>query len=227
MNHSIQKDLWNLQDNDYKQFHQKLIPNVPAERIIGVRTPVLRQYAKKIKDSEAAARFLNTLPHYYYEENNLHAFLLEQEQQYDALILQLNRFLPYVDNWATCDMLSPKIFRKHLPELKAQIAVWLKSEHTYTLRFGIGMLMKYFLDDRFSPDYLTAVAGICSEEYYVNMMIAWYFATALAKQYHAPLPVFTERRLAPWTHNKALQKALESRRLTAEQKENLRRLKIR
>ena len=147
-------------------------------------------------------------------------------KDYSQVIAALDAFLPYVDNWATCDLMSPKIFKKHLPELREQIQVWMASSHTYTIRFGIEMLMTFYLDEQFQPEYLDWVADVHSEEYYVNMMIAWYFATALAKQYDAALPYLQEHRLEPWTHNKAIQKAIESYRITDEQKAYLRSLKV-
>ena len=169
---------------------------------------------------------MKILPHKYYEENNLHGFLIETMKDYNQVIAALDAFLPYVDNWATCDLMSPKIFKKHLPELREQIQVWMASSHTYTIRFGIEMLMSFYLDEQFQPEYLDWVADVQSEEYYVNMMIAWYFATALAKQYDAALPYIQQHRLEPWTHNKAIQKAIESYRITDEQKDYLRSLKV-
>lgn len=215
-----------MQDLKYKEFHCKLMPTVETERVIGVRVPQLRKYAKEIKDSQLAEEFLQELPHQYYEENNLHGFLLSEIKDYNVCIEKLNAFLPYMDNWATCDSTSPKIFKKHRSELLQQIKVWMASEHSYTVRFGIGMLMQHFLDEDFNEDYLEWVAKIRSEEYYINMMIAWYFATALAKQYDAALPYIQEQRLAPWVHNKTIQKAVESYRVTQEHKEYLKTLKI-
>lgn len=223
----IRAHLFELQDTEYRDFQAKLVPDVAKENIIGVRTPQLRQYAKQLAKRPEAAEFLNNLPHRYYDENNVHAFLVEQVRDYGECLAQVERFLPYVDNWATCDMMSPKVFAKHPDELLCAIRAWLSSGRTYTVRFGIGMLMRLYLDDRFQPEYPALVAAVSSEEYYVNMMIAWYFATALAKQYAAVLPYIEERRLPVWTHNKAIQKACESRRITAEQKEYLRGLKIR
>ena len=223
---NLQRQLFAMADLSYKAFHCSLIPTVDEDTVIGIRTPVLRKFAAEFAKTEEAAAFLRDLPHRYYEENNLHGFLLEKIKDYDTLIAELNRFLPHVNNWATCDMISPKIFKKHLPELFEQIRTWLKAEDTYTVRFAIGMLMKFCLDESFDPAGPGLVAKIRSEEYYINMMIAWYFATALAKQYDAILPYLEERRLDPWTHNKAIQKAVESRRITAEQKEYLRTLRI-
>lgn len=221
----ILMNLYSMQDIEYKYFQSKLMPTVDPDRIIGVRTPALRKFAKEIKNAPEAKAFLQTLPHLYYEENNLHAFLLEQIKDFDECIHALEQFLPYVDNWATCDSMSPKIFKKHLPELLTYIQRWIHSDHTYTIRFGIGMLMKFYLDDAFSMEYPEMAASVISSEYYVNMMIAWYFATALAKQYEQILPYIEEQRLDVWTHNKAIQKAIESYRITDEQKLYLRTLK--
>lgn len=223
---SVREKLFVLQDVKYKDFHCKLIPNVNPDAVIGVRTPELRKFANEFSKSPDAAAFLKALPHRYYDENNLHGFLIEHIRDYDAAIAALDAFLPYVDNWATCDLMSPKVFQKHLPELYEKIPHWLSSTHTYTIRFGIGMLMSRFLDGAFRPEQHARVLSVQSDEYYVNMMIAWYFATALAKQYDATLPVLTERRLDSWTHNKTIQKAIESYRITDEQKTLLRNLKI-
>ncbi len=187
--------------------------------------PALRKLARELEKSGNSAPFMEFLPHRYYEENNLHSALISTMKNFDQATAALDRFLPYVDNWATCDMLSPNVFKKHLPALLPHIRRWIASDHTYTVRFGIGMLMKYYLDDAFSPEYLDLAAGVRSEEYYVNMMTAWYFATALAKQYHAALPFFQTLHLTPWTHNKAIQKAIESDRIPREKKEYLQSLK--
>lgn len=221
----IQAELFHLQDKTYQAFHSRLIPTVDAESVIGVRTPALRQLAKKM-DREVADQFLADLPHFYYEENQLHAFLLADIKEYEKCMNRLEEFLPYVDNWATCDQLSPKVFGRHKHKLMGKITGWLKSSRTYTVRFAVGMLMRHFLDEDFDRSYLEMVAKLRSEEYYINMMIAWYFATALAKQYQETLPFLEEKRLAVWTHNKAIQKARESRRITGEQKAYLRTLKI-
>lgn len=222
----IQKALFARQDLKYRAFNSKLIPTVDPERVIGVRTPEVRKLAKSIFGTPEAEEFLRALPHRYFEEDNLHAFLLERRKDYAQLIGELEVFLPYVDNWATCDSLSPAVFKKHLPELRAQCRVWLKSEHTYVMRFAMGMLMRHFLDEHFSPEYPAWVAAVQSEDYYLRMMAAWYFATALAKQYDAALPYLLEHRLEDWTHNKAIQKAIESYRVTPEQKTYLRTLKV-
>lgn len=223
----IQKSLFEMQDLEYKEFHAKLIPNVEPDTIIGVRTPKLRKFAKELQKTEDMTLFLQTLPHVYYEENNLHGFLLEQIRDYEECIKAVDKFLPYVDNWATCDMMAPKIFKKHLPELEEQIRIWLKSAHVYTVRFAVDMLMKYYLDEAFEPKYLEWVAQIRSQEYYVKMVAAWYFATALAKQYEAAVPFIEDKRLEQWTHNKAIQKAVESYRVSEERKCYLKTLKCR
>ena len=217
--------LFSLADEGYRQFQMPLLPTVPAERVIGVRTPVLRKMARELAGTAEADAFLQALPHTYYEENNLHAFLVEQIKDYDACIAAIDAFLPYVDNWSTCDGWSPKVLKKHPEELLCKIREWMASDHPYAVRFGIGMLQRYFLDDRFVPAYLEWVAAVDREEYYVRMMVAWYFATALAKQYEATIPYIQQHRLPVWTHNKAIQKALESYRVTAEHKEELKAYK--
>lgn len=222
----IRERLFAKQDSEYRDFHSKLIPTIDKETVIGVRTPVLRKLAKELSGTPEADAFLRCLPHQYYEENNLHAFLLEEIRDYETCLAEVDRFLPFVDNWATCDSMAPKIFKKHLPELLPQIRIWLDSERTYTVRYGIGMLMRYYLDEEFSPEYPKMVAQIESEEYYIRMMAAWYFATALAKQYDQVLPYIEEQRLEPWTHNKTIQKAVESYRITPEQKAFLKGKKI-
>lgn len=223
----VKKQLFELQDLKYKEFHCKLIPTVNPDMVIGVRTPALRKFAREFaKDAERDA-FMAVLPHQYYEENNLHGFLIETIKDYDICIQELNRFLPYVDNWATCDLMSPGVFKKHLPRLLEQIKVWIAADEIYVIRFGIEMLMTYYLDEEFCPEYLEWVAGIKSDEYYVKMMVAWYFATALAKQYEATVKIIEENRLEPWTHNKAIQKAVESLRIEKEQKEYLKSMKRR
>lgn len=222
----VQKNLFSMQDAAYKAFHCKLIPNVSPNRVIGVRTPMLRAYAAGIAGTLAEEEILGSLPHTYYEENNLHGFLISQMKDYNRVIKEIDRFLPYVDNWATCDLMSPKVFRKHLPELLGKLREWTNSDKTYTIRFGVEMLMSFYLDDAFQPEYHEIVASIRSEEYYVNMMVAWYFATALAKQYESTLLYLTERKLQSWTHNKTIQKAIESCRISDSRKEYLRGLRI-
>lgn len=220
----IQTRLFAMQDKDYRCFQCRLIPTVNGDAVIGVRTPLLRKYAKEIVGSTATKTFLQTLPHRYYEENNLHAFLIEEIKDFDACIAALDTFLPYVDNWATCDSMNPKILGKHKAKLLPVIENWLSSPDTYTVRFGIKLLMTWFLDADFLPAYLQKVAAVNSEEYYVKMMISWYFATALAKQYEITLPYLEEHRLSPWIHAKTVQKATESYRLTKEQKTYLKTL---
>ena len=226
MKNHVQEQLFALQDLKYRDFQCKLMPTVPTETVIGIRTPELRKYAKTFSKTPEAAEFLKILPHRYYEENNLHGFLIESMRDYGQVIAALDAFLPYVDNWATCDLMRPKVFQKHLPELLEEIRRWMASDRTYTSRFGMEMLMTFYLDEAFRPEYLDWVAEVRSQEYYVNMMIAWYFATALAKQYGAALPYIENHRLEPWTHNKAIQKAIESYRITEEQKMYLRTLKV-
>ena len=215
--------LFSAQDPDYRDFQARLIPNIPKETIIGVRTPELRRVAREMTETEV---FLNSLPHRYFEENQVHAFLLERCRDYDETIALVEKFLPYVDNWATCDQLSPKVFRKHRAELLDRIPGWLHSEHAYTVRFGIGMLMRHYLDEDFSPEYLSWVSSVRREEYYIRMMIAWYFATALAKRYDDAIPYLTQKRLEPWVHNKTIQKAAESYRVSNDQKAYLKTLKL-
>ena len=221
----IRERLFALADEKYKAFQSKLLPTVAPECVIGVRTPALRSLAKEIAGTKEAETFLGQLPHTYFEENNLHAFLLCRIRDFDVCLAAVDAFLPYVDNWATCDQMSPKALQKDLPALRAQAEKWMCSAHPYTVRFGIGMLMQYFLDAEFSDAYPHAVAAVRSEEYYVQMMQAWYFATALAKQYEAVLPYFTEGRMDAWVQNKAIQKAIESYRVTDAHKAYLRTLK--
>lgn len=226
MNNAIRKELFERQDIKYRDFQAKLMPTVDPEKMIGVRTPELRKLAKQLIKSGDAAEFTSELPHEYFDENQLHAFIISEMKDYEECIAEVNRFLPYVDNWATCDQLSPKVFKKHRAQLLGEIKKWIKSEKTYTIRFGIGMLMQHYLDEDFKVEYPEMVAAVKSEEYYVNMMIAWYFATALAKQYEEILPFIENKVLDKWTHNKAIQKSVESYRITPEQKEYLKRLRI-
>ena len=225
----VLRQLFALQDPAYRDFQAKLIPTVSPEKMIGVRTPELRALAKRLKkeDPQRAEAFLAELPHTYFDEDQLHAFLLSEEKSFEKCVALTEAFLPYVDNWATCDQLSPKVFGKNTDRLLPYIRKWIDSGKTYTIRFGVGMLMQHYFDGRFDPAYPELVSKIRSDEYYVNMMTAWYFATALAKQYEAVLPYIQEQRLDAWTHNKAIQKAVESRRITPEQKEYLKSLKIR
>ena len=218
--------LMELQDTGYRDMQKKIIPTVDPDSIIGVRTPALRALAKEILKSGDYKSFLNELPHKYFEENQLHAFILSGMKDFDECMDELEKFIPFVDNWATCDQMSPKVFKKHKDELLKHIKVWIKSDKTYTVRFGVGMLMEHFLDEDFDLKYPEMAARIRSDEYYVNMMIAWYFATALAKQYESIIPFIEQKRLAPWTHNKAIQKSVESYRITDEQKAYLKSLKV-
>lgn len=219
----ILEALFALQDESYADFQSKLTPGIPRERFIGVRVPELRKLAKQIKNQ--AGDFLYTLPHQYYDENLLHGVLISEMWDFDACVEALDAFLPFVDNWAVCDTMSPKVLQKDRQALLRKIRQWTVSSHTYTCRFGILCLMRYFLDKDFCPEYLQIPASIHSEEYYINMMIAWYFATALAKQWDATIPYLQERRLPEWVHRKTIQKARESDRISPEQKEYLRSLK--
>lgn len=223
-NEEITSRLFEMQDLKYRDFQAKLMPTVDKDTIIGVRTPLLRQFARELK-KEGTEDFLNSLPHAYYEENNLHGFIVSEIKDYGEAVRRMDEFLPFVDNWATCDSTSPKVFKKHKTELLAEIDRWLASDRVYTIRFGIEMLMSFYLDGDFKPEYLDKVAAVSHEDYYVKMMAAWFFATALAKQYDATLPYIEKRVLEPWRHNKSIQKAVESYRITDEQKAYLRTLK--
>ena len=222
----VREKLFSLQDLKYKEFHSKLMPTVDSDLVIGVRTPELRKFAKEFSKTEMAKDFLATLPHKYYEENNLHAFIISSTKDFNEVVEKLNIFLPFVDNWATCDMMRPVAFKKHHRELLCEIEKWIASDRPYTVRFGIEMLMVHFLEEDFEVSYPQKVAEIRSEEYYVRMMVAWYFATALAYRYDKILPFIEERKLEPWTHNKTIQKAVESYRITPEQKRFLQNFKI-
>jgi len=223
----IREALFQLRDEEYRDFQVKLIPNVAPETMIGVRTPALRGLAKQLYRAGDYTAFLAELPHRCFDENQLHAFILSEMRHFEACLEATCRFLPYVDNWATCDQLSPQAFKKNRQRLLEYIPGWLASGHTYTVRFAIGMLMAHFLDEDFDPEYLRTVSQVRSEEYYVRMMVAWYFATALAKQYDAALPYIEGRRLDYWTHNKAIQKCVESKRIPDERKAYLKTLKVR
>ena len=223
----IRKELYLLQDLKYRDLQIRTIPTVPPETIIGVRTPDLRRMAAQLAKAEEVRLFLRCLPHAFFEENQLHAFIVSQMKDYGECLRELNRFLPFTDNWATCDQMSPRVFRKHRAELLDSVREWIASPETYTVRFGIGMLMEHYLDEDFDLSYPELVASVRSDEYYVNMMIAWYFATALAKQYDAVLPFIEDHRLDPWTHNKTIRKAVESFRITPEQKAYLKTLTVR
>lgn len=225
MQNNVQKKLFEMQDLKYKTFHSKLMPTVNPDKIIGVRVPVLRKFAKEFSKTPEAAEFIKTLPHKYYEEDNLHAFIIEQIKDYYEAVNELSRFLPFVDNWATCDMMTPKSFKNNTDRLIAQIYFWIESNHTYEVRFAVNMLMKFYLDGNFKEEYLSMVAEIKSDEYYIKMVQAWYFATALAKQWDSAVKIIKENKLDEWTHNKAIQKSVESYRITKERKEFLKTLK--
>ena len=214
-----------MQDPVYRDFHSNLMPGIDKNTIIGIRTPQLRKFAKQLAQTEEAEQFLRQLPHQYYEENNLHMMLVAQIKDYERCLAEVERFLPYIDNWATCDLPVPKCFGKHKKELITVIRKWILSEKTYIVRYGIGLLLRLYLDADFDPAYLELVTAVRSEEYYVNMMIAWYLATALAKQWEATIPYLEEPRLPEWVHRKTIQKAIESYRITKEQKEYLRSLR--
>lgn len=222
----IREELFSMQDLSYREFHSRLMPDVEKDTVIGIRVPVLRKYVKELAKDPEIGGFLEDLPHRYYEENNVHGFLIQQMKEYGQCMEELEKFLPYINNWATCDMTSPKVFKKHKEELLEAVRRWIVSDHVYTVRYGIGMLMQHYLDDDFREEYPQMVSEIRSEEYYVNMMIAWYFATALAKQYETILPYIEKQKLDVWTHNKTIQKACESYRITPEQKAYLRTLKV-
>lgn len=222
----LQQNLFGMRDAAYAAFIAKLTPGFPPSHFIGVRVPLLRTIARSFAKEEAASqRFLSHLPHSYYEEDMLHGMLISLVKDYDRCLDLTDRFLPYVDNWAVCDTLSPKVFAKHKAQLLENILRWSSSSHTYTCRFGLRMLMTHFLDDSFSADFLEIPAAIRSEEYYVKMMVAWFFATALAKQWEATLPYLENRQLDPWTHRKTIQKAIESYRIPPERKDYLRTLR--
>lgn len=222
----IQKRLFELQDSAYRDFHSKLMPTVDKDKVIGVRTPQLRKLAKEINQSPLKEDFLKSLPHKYYEEDNLHAFLIEQIKDFDECIYALDNFLLFVDNWATCDMMCPKILGNHPDELYIKITQWVNSSHTYTIRFGIVMLMKFYMDERLDENHLNLLLTIKTEEYYVNMAIAWYLATALATNWDVVIPYIENQQFSKWIHNKAIQKSIESYRITPEQKSYLKTLKI-
>lgn len=222
---NVTERLFELQDKAYADFHSGLVSNVPREKIIGVRVPDARRLAKEYGKDPECRNFLRALPHKYYDENVLHGILLSGLKDYEECVRAVEEFLPYVDNWAVCDILSPKVFRQHRTELIAKVREWSASEKTYTCRFGMEMLMTHYLDEDFRPEYLEIPAGVCSEEYYVNMMTAWFFATALAKQWDAAIPYLRDNRLGAWVHNKTIQKARESFRITQEQKAYLKTLR--
>lgn len=221
----LQEELFKLQDTAYRDFHSSLMPGVDKETVIGVRIPVLRAFAKKFSKTEEAGQFMNELPHKYYEENNLHMMLIAQIKDYDKCISETEKFLPYIDNWATCDSSLPKCFDKNKEDILVRAKNWIATDDTYVKRYGMGVMMRLFLDEDFKEEYIQLVAGVKSEEYYVNMMIAWYMATALAKQWDAAIPYIQEHRLSEWVHRKSIQKAVESYRITPEQKDYLKGLR--
>ncbi len=223
---TLQKELFSLQDLSYRDFHAKLMPTVDKEKIIGIRTPVLRSFAKEFIKSNEAKAFMGELPHSYYEEDNLHGMLIQKTKDFDECITELDRFLPFIDNWATCDMMSPKVLKTEPDALIIKIKEWLKSDLTYTVRFAVKCLMDFYLDENFSEDILKLVAEVKHGDYYVKMVCAWFFATALAKQYESTLPYLTENRLDQWVHNKTIQKAVESYRISDETKIYLKTLKV-
>lgn len=226
MDNSIYNLLQNNIDTEYAGFQSKLMPGMEEKTVLGVRTPVLRKLAKELVGSSEAEAFLDSLPHKYFEENQLHAFIISEIKDADKCMQRYKEFVPYIDNWATCDQLLPKLFKKH-PEMALELVPeYLKSEHTYTIRTGVGILMRYYLDDLFECRFLKMVADISSQEYYVNMMRAWYFATALAKQYDETVKLIERNELDKWTHNKTIQKAVESYRITDSQKQYLRSLRL-
>ena len=210
----------------YRELQLRTIPTLSPSSVIGVRTPTLRKLAGELSAREDISVFLSALPHDLFEENQLHAFVLSGMRSFEDCLSAVSRFLPYVDNWATCDQMSPKVFARHRAELTEPVRAWIAGGHTYTVRFGIKMLMDHYLDEAFDPAYLDLAASVRSDEYYVRMMVAWYFATALAKQYPFAVRVLEQRRLDPWTHNKTIRKAVESFRIAPEQKTWLRGLKV-
>lgn len=223
----ITKELWMMRDESYFKFHKKLIPNIPEDRIIGVRTPALRAYAKKVAKYPEVHAFMQELPHGYYEENNLHGTLLGLlYKDVECYLEELEKFLPYIDNWATCDMFMPKVFKKNKVKLFEYIKKWIKSDETYTVRYAIKLLMSLYLDDDFEESHMNLVSSACSGEYYVNMMVAWYFATAFFKQQKNALCYIEQKKLPEWVHNKSIQKARESKRISDEMKKYLNSLKI-
>ena len=224
-NEEIRQRLLSIADEDYKAFQSKLMPDVDKEKVIGVRTPALRDFAKELYKAGDYEGFLRDLPHKYYEEDNLHAILIDKIRDFDVCLSETEKLLPYIDNWATCDMLRPKVFKGEPEKLYQAILRWLKSERVYTVRYAIGCLNSFYLDGNFSQEHLRLVSDIKSDEYYINMMIAWYIATALSKQYNSAIVYIEEGILPPWVHRKTIQKAVESYRISDEVKAYLRTLK--
>lgn len=223
---NIQETLFKNADTKYAEFQHKIVPNIAPETIIGVRTPILRKIAKEIFKAKDHKSFLNNLPHQYFDENQLHIFIVSEIKDFEECLAEVEKFLPFINNWATCDQLSPKIFKKHHDKLMTYIDKWLQSKYPYTIRFAIGMLMEHFLDADFDAKYLEKVANVESDEYYVKMMMAWYFATALTKQWDDTVKIIESKKLDNWVHNKTIQKACESYCITKDQKEYLKTLKI-
>ncbi len=218
---NILESLFQHKDEKYRQFNSSLIPNIEKEKFIGVRTPQLKSLAKELYESKDAEEFLSSLPHYYFEENQLHIFLIAEEKDFDKCLELVIAFLPYIDNCATCDQLTPKCFYKNSEKLIPHIDIWLNSKNTYEIRFGILCLMRYFLGDNFKPEYAQRVLKIQSQEYYIKMMVSWYFATALSTNWDEVFPIIQNKSLSKWTHNKTIQKAKESFRIDQEKKEIL------
>ncbi|MFA7637292.1 MAG: DNA alkylation repair protein [Monoglobales bacterium] len=223
---SVSEKLLSMQDKEYKEFHSRLMPTVNPDLIIGIRVPQLRKFAKEFSKTDEATAFLKELPHRFYEENNLHAFLIEQEKDFDTALSLTEEFLPFIDNWATCDLLRPKVFKKNPDKLLPFIYKWLSSNKTYTVRYAIGLLLSFYLDEKFDPEHLKRVADIRSDEYYVYMMVAWYFQTALVKQYDSTIPYITGRRLSVHAHNKAIRKSVESLKIPTDTKKYLKTLTV-
>lgn len=221
----LQEELFKLQDTGYRDFNSSLIPGVDKDKVIGIRTPVLRKFAKEYAKSGETEKFMRELPHEFYEENNLHMMLISQIKGYDECISEIEKFLPYIDNWATCDLPLPKCFDKNKEDILERAKKWIATDAAYVKRYGMGVMMRLFLDEDFKEEYIQIIASVKSEEYYVNMMIAWYMATALAKQWDAAIPYIQERRLSEWVHRKSIQKAVESYRITPEQKDYLKGLR--
>lgn len=226
MEDRIKQKLFELKQQNLKEFTSKLIPNVDSKNILGIKLPLLRNLAKELYKEYGCNSFLQNLPHVYHEENHLHAFMIEQVKDYDECLKLTEAFLPYVDNWAVCDCFKPTVFKRNKKKLLLEIKKWITSEHTYKIRFAISMLLTHYLEDEFEPSLLEMVANVNSQEYYVKMVVAWYFATALAKQWDSSIKYLQNKRLSDWVHNKTIQKAIESFRITKEQKEYLRTLKI-
>lgn len=223
----IQERLFTFQDTDYKAFNKTLLPTVDEHTMIGIRMPVLKKFAKEFfkAEPEEVAGFMNSLPHQYFEENNLHAFFIENISDFDTAIQETERFLPFIDNWATCDSFAPRIFKKYPDAVYQKILQWIQSDHPYTVRYAIGLLLSNYLDEQFRPEMLELVSGVRSSEYYINMMIAWYFSFALIKQYDTAISYIEKKILDPFTHRKTIQKAVESRRISVEIKAYLKTLK--